>query len=144
MKKYIIVLSLLLTSMGFYAQSYDGKGDTKLNIGYDVYGFGRGVSASFDYGLSELFSVGFGGRYYTENMGDIVSSYYIFARAAIHLGAVLDFDRKFDMYPGADLGYLDNYVGFNPYLGLRYFFSDKIGLGAEIGRSGNISISYNF
>ena len=64
MKKLTLITCFLLGSVFGYAQSYDGKGDQKLNIGYEAYGYGSGIKATYDYGLSELFSVGAGANAY--------------------------------------------------------------------------------
>lgn len=138
--KFLKVLPvILLFSMTSFAQSYDGNGDTKINLGYDIYGRGNGVKATFDLGLGELFSIGAGATYYID---DDVNDYYLFARTAIHFGLILDFPEQLDIYPGVNLGYLSsNDIGLTGYLGIRYFFSDKIGIFAEIGNTGTIGVS---
>jgi hypothetical protein len=142
MKKLSLLLAVLFISSAMFAQSYDGKGDKKINFGYEFYGFGNGVTASFDYGISDLFSVGLGGSYYFSNDDN---DYYIFARTAIHLGELLDFNEKFDIYPGVDIGYLQrNDIGFGGYLGFRFFFTESFGIFAEFGNTGKAGLSYTF
>ena len=141
--KFLKILPVLLVfTFTSFAQSYNGKGDAKINLGYDIYGHGNGIRGSFDIGLCDLFSVGAGAAYYFDNDD---SDYYLFARTAMHFGLLLDFPEQLDIYPGISLGYLSgNDVGFDAYLGIRYFFSDHIGVYAEIGTTGSLGLSYSF
>lgn len=141
MKKIIITLSFLLGVISVNGQSFDGKGDSKLNIGYEAYGFGNGVRATYDYGLSELFSIGAGGTlYFDEGEND----YFLFVRSHVHLGIALDLPSKFDIYPGVELGYLSSEkMGIAGYIGFRYFITKKVGLFAELGNNGALGVSFN-
>ncbi len=142
MKKSKLFLFFVLLSLQINAQSYDGKGDKKLNVGYEIYGYGNGITLSYDYGLSNLFSVGLGGTYYLSNDDN---DYYIFARTAVHLGELLDLNEKFDLYPGVDIGYLQrNDIGFGAYLGFRFFFTGNFGIFAELGNTGKAGLSFTF
>jgi hypothetical protein len=139
MKFLKILPVIIILSFSSFAQSFDGKGDAKINLGYDIYGRGNGIKGSFDIGLCELFSIGAGATYYFDND---VNDYYLFARTAIHLGMLLDLPEQFDLYPGINLGYLSgNDVGFTGYLGIRYFFGNRFGVFAEIGNTGALGIS---
>ncbi|MEN8124703.1 MAG: DUF6646 family protein [Bacteroidota bacterium] len=141
MKKFRLFLLLVFFTTVIFSQSYDGKGDIKLSIGYDLYGFGNGIRANLDYGLTDIFSVGAGASYYFSNPDN---DYYLYGRTAIHLGLLLDFHSKFDLYPGIQVGYLSgNDIGFDAFIGAKYFFTEKIGIYAEIGRNGSIGLSIN-
>lgn len=141
MRKLSFVILLLLLVQASFGQSYDGKGDTKINVGYDLYGYDNGIKATFDYGLCDLFSIGLGGSYYIDGESD----YFVFARTAIHFGLMLDLPSKFDFYPGIEIGYLEmDDVGFTAFIGARYFFSDRIGMYAELGNNGSLGLSFNF
>ncbi len=141
MKFLKILPVILLFSLSSFAQSFDGKGDSKINVGYDLYGHGNGIKGTFDIGLCELFTVGIGAAYYFDNEDH---DYYLFGRTALHLGLLLDFPSQLDIYPGISVGYLSgNDVGFAGYLGIRYFFSEKIGVYAEIGNTGSIGLSFS-
>ncbi len=142
MKFLKILPFLFVLSFSSFAQSFDGKGDAKINLGYDIYGHGNGIRGSFDIGLCDLFSVGAGAAYYFDNDEN---DYYLFAKTAMHFGLVLDFPKQLDIYPGISLGYLSgNDVGFDAYLGIKYFFTKKIGFFAEIGNTGSVGLSYSF
>jgi len=141
MKKFVITLGILLGTISVYSQSYDGKGDRMINLGYEAYGYGEGVKGTFDYGLNKLFSIGGGASVY---FNDEENEYYIYARTNLHLGIVFDLPCKLDIYPGLAIGYLSSEkVGISGYVGIRYLFTEKIGLFAEIGNNGAIGISIN-
>jgi hypothetical protein len=146
MKTYIISILCLLTFSWAQSQSYSygGRGDQKLEFGYSFYGYGDGIKVNYDYGLSDLFSIGAGGNYFFDSDESEDNDYYVYARTNVHLGVALDLPSKFDIYPGLQLGYLSRGdVGFSAYLGLRYFISKRIGLFAELGNQGAAGISIN-
>ncbi len=141
MKKFIVTIAILFFSFNLYSQSYIGKGDAKINAGFDIYGYGSGIKVFLDYGLTDLFSIGTGASYYLSNDD---TDYYIFGRTAVHLGELLDLPEKVDIYPGIELGYLEgNDVGFTAFVGVRYFITNKIGAYLELGNNGGVGISIN-
>lgn len=141
MKNIIIIFVFIIISYAAYTQSYDGRSDQKINIGYQVYGEG-GIKATYDYGLSKLFSMGVGATYFLDN-GE--NDYFLFIRTNVHFGDLLDLPPQFDIYPGAELGYFSRSdIGIAGYVGFRYFISKKIGLFAEIGSTGTAGISFTF
>ncbi len=141
MKKILIILCISLGSMSINAQSYDGKGDSKINFGYEAYGFGNGIKLTYDYGLGDLFSIGAGASAY---FNDAENDYFIYARTQVHLGIAFDMSSKLDIYPGVELGYLSSEkIGIVGFIGFRYFITKKMGLFAEIGNSGAIGLSFN-
>ena len=141
MKNLLMGAILLFGVYTIQAQSYDGKGDMKLNIGYDVYGIGNGIKTTFDYGLGDLFSIGAGVSFYFSNEED---DYFVYARTNVHLSQILDLPQKLDIYPGVEVGYLSRSdIGFSGYIGIKYFFTERIGIMAEIGNNGSIGVSIN-
>jgi len=141
MKNILIILGFLLSVYAVNGQSYDGKGDSKFNVGYEAYGFGNGIRATYDYGLGKLFSIGAGGTVYFD---DDENDYFIYARTHLHLGIALDLPCKLDIYPGLELGYLSSEkIGIAGYVGFRYFITEKMGVFAEIGSNGAIGLSFN-
>lgn len=141
MKKLSLIMLLCLFSTSIYTQSFEGKGDVKANIGYDLYGYGNGIKASLDLGLCDIFSIGAGGSYYFDEESD----YFIFARTAVHFGLMLDLPSRFDFYPGIEIGYQEsNDVGFTAFIGARYFFTDNLGVYAELGNNGSLGLSFGF
>jgi len=139
MKNLFVTLLLVAACTSVNAQSYEGKGDSKVNVGYEIYGIGNGIKASYDYGLGELFSIGAGASYFFNNEDQ---DYFIYARANIHFGIVWDLPAQLDIYPGVELGIQSSSeVGFAGYLGVRYCISKRISLFAEIGNHGAAGIS---
>jgi hypothetical protein len=139
MKKLIVTVLLALAFSSMHGQSYEGKGDTKINVGYEIYGIGPGIKTSFDYGLGELFSVGLGASFYFDNEDQ---DYFIYGRTNIHLGIVWDLPARLDIYPGVELGVKSSSeIGFTGYVGARYCISKRVSLFAEIGNHGAAGIS---
>lgn len=141
MKNLFLAFCISVFTLPVLAQSYEGKGDMKFDVGYDLYGYGTGIKTNFDYGSGKLFSIGAGASFYLSNDEN---DYFIYARTSFHLGELLDLPCRLDIYPGIELGYLSRSdVGITGYLGMRYFFSERIGLFAEIGNNGAIGLSIN-
>lgn len=127
------------------AQAWTGKGDQKLNLGFSAWGYGTGVTGTYDYGINKLLSVGgglnayFGG--YKDNDKD--NRVFIFGRLNFHLSETLGLPEKLDIYPGVDLGVLGKDFGIGAHIGARYFFTPKIGVFAEVGNNGSLGVSFN-
>jgi len=139
MKNLFFTLILFVFTIPILAQSYEGNGDMKMDVGYDIYGYGNGIKANFDYGLGNLLSIGAGASFYLSNDEN---DYFLYTRASIHFGELLDLPCKLDIYPGIELGYLSsNDIGITGYLGIRYFFTEKIGVFAQIGNNGSVGLS---
>lgn len=132
MKK--IITLLFIFAFGFtHAQAFKGKGDKKVNVGATFQDGGTGIEASADFGMGENLSFGFATSYVlgvpdsnldNENFDD---RYDARVRVSAHLGSVLKLDSKMDLYPGLDLS-LKNFGG---HVGIRYFFSEGIGVFSE-------------
>jgi len=141
MKNLFFTFIIFFLTLPIVAQSYKGQGDMKFDVGYELYGEGTGIKTTFDYGLGEVFSVGLGASFYLSNEDN---DYFVYGRTSIHFGEILDFPCQLDIYPGIELGYLSsNDIGFSGYLGIRYFFSEKIGVFAELGNNGSVGVSIN-
>ena len=132
---------MFLLTMNLTAQSYKGKGDSKINLSYDFYGLGNGVKVAYDLGLSKTFSIGIGGTYFINNSDE---DYFVYLRTSYHFGDLLDLPRQLDIYPGVELGYLSTEnIGIAGYIGVRYFITKKFGVFTEIGNNGTIGLSIN-
>ena len=139
MKKLIATVILIMVISSIRSQSYEGKGDTKINVGYEFYGIGSGVKTSFDYGLNRLFSIGAGASFYFDNDEQ---DYFIYARTNVHLGIVWNLPAPLDIYPGIEVGYLSSSeIGFTGYVGVRYCLTKRLSLFAELGNHGAAGIS---
>lgn len=145
MKKMILAM-MLFAGIFANAQAYTGKGDQKVNLGLNAWGYGTGITATYDYGLSDVISIGAGGNAYFDNYRDNNKDnrVFIFGRLNFHLREALDLPEQLDIYPGVDLGVLGRDFGIGAHIGARYFFTDKVGVFAEVGNNGSLGVSFNF
>jgi len=142
MKKLLFTVVLCLFTLGFAnAQAYTGNGDQKVSIGFVPWGYGTGLTAIYDHGLSDLISVGGGGEFYFGGK-DNDDDFYIFGRANVHLGELLSLPSNMDLYPGLDIGFNDG-LGLGAHLGFRYLFSNNIGAYIEAGSRGSLGVVIN-
>ncbi|MFK7832927.1 MAG: DUF6646 family protein [Winogradskyella sp.] len=131
MKNAILFIALLICSLG-YSQAYEGKGDSKLQIGANFQNNGTGLNMTYDYGIGENISVGISSTYVlgveeslNANFGNRID---FRARFNANIGNVLAIDDNFDLYPGLSLG-LKNFGG---HLGARYLFTSGFGVYTEL------------
>lgn len=132
MKKIVMLLVLVLGVTALNAQAFEGKGDSKFQIGASFQDNGSGVTAGYDYGLGENFSIGFQAGYVLgvdelidADFGDRIN---LIARFNANLGSVINLGDQVDIYPGLNLSLKQ----FGGHLGGRYFFSDGFGVFTEI------------
>jgi len=130
MKKIFTIVFLGAFCM-INAQAFEGKGDTKLNLGMTFQDGGSGIVVSTDYGLGENFSIGVLASYLLggSQINDVDVEYRFDAKLRFNanLGSVLNVSPKFDLYPGLNLG-MKNFGG---HIGARYFFTDGFGVFSE-------------
>ena len=144
MKKCFLVALMLGFSQLSIAQAWNGEGDQKVQIGLSAWGNGTGITGTYDYGLSNLISVGGGANiYFNNNAHHNNDNIFIFGRLNFHLQDALGLPDQWDIYPGADVGVLGNTFGLGVHLGARYFFNDKFGAFVELGNNGSIGVSIN-
>lgn len=146
MKKLVFMMVAMLTGAFANAQAYTGKGDQKVNLGLNAYGYGTGITATYDYGLNQLISVGGGANAYFDGYKDNNKDnrVFVFGRVNFHLSEALELPEKLDIYPGVNLGVLGKDFGIGAHIGARYFFTEKIGVFAEVGNNGSLGVSFNF
>ena len=130
MKKIVLIAALFAFSFG-NSQAFEGKGDTKFQVGANFQDGASGINLSYDYGLGENMSIGLSSTYALGIDGDVDvdfgDRFDLKARFNANLGNVLDIDENFDFYPGLDLS-LKNFGG---HVGARYFFSEGFGIYTE-------------
>lgn len=141
MKRFFAIASVFIMSQLAFSQAWSGAGDQKVQAGISAWGNGTGITGTYDYGLSNLVSVGAGLNLYFKDGND--GSFFVFGRANFHLQDLLNLPDKWDIYPGASVGILGNTFGLGVHLGARYYFTDKIGAFVEAGNNGSIGISIN-
>lgn len=135
MKKVIVLLTFVLAATFANAQAFEGKGDSKFQVGANFQDNGTGIVTTYDAGLGENFSIGFTATYilgvkesmdieFDPKFDDRVD---VRARFNANLGSVFQLGNEVDIYPGLSLG-LRN---FGAHLGTRYFFTDGFGVFME-------------
>ncbi len=134
MKKIFTIVAIAIVSLT-NAQAYQGKGDTKAQVGLNAQNHGTGINVSADFGIGENMSYGFVASYLLsvedidgekpgfEDRADVK------VRFNANLGNVFRLDKKMDIYPGLSLGTRN----FGGHVGFRYFFTEGFGLYAEAG-----------
>lgn len=141
MKNIFLSLSFILVLGGnVQAQTYTGINDMKIQLGVSPYGYGEGLVGVFNYGLHDIFSIGVGTEFYFNENN---SNFYLFGRADAHIGRLIEMPENMDLYPGIDLGILDDKLGFGAHIGYHYFFHKNIGAYIEIGSRGNLGLVFN-
>lgn len=145
MKKLFFVLMMGFLGTAANAQAYTGKGDQKIQLGMSAWGYGTGVTGTYDYGLNKLLSVGAGLNAYFGDYkdNDKDNRVFVFGRLNFHLQEALDLPSQWDIYPGVDIGVLGKDFGIGAHIGARYFFTEKVGVFAEVGNNGSIGVSFN-
>lgn len=145
MKKLLITGILLIFSNFSFAQAWNGTGDQKVQIGLSAWGNGTGITGTYDYGITDLLSVGGGANIYFSNYkdNDKNNNFFIFGRLNVHLKDLIGLDDNWDIYPGVDVGVIKNTFGLGAHIGARYFFNDKLGAFVEIGNNGSVGVSIN-
>lgn len=132
--KIIATLVLLMSAQYASAQAYDGLGDTKIFAGYTNVGGVSGVDIQYDFGLSDLISLG-GNMIILSKPDDreIVDNFDRSLKAfdAVNLGIYMRFhfseplnlSEKLDPYAGFDF----SMKSLGPHIGCKYNFSEVIG-----------------
>ncbi|WP_294223793.1 DUF6646 family protein [uncultured Chryseobacterium sp.] len=145
MKKLFFMLILIFAGTAADAQAWTGKGDQKINAGLSAWGYGTGITGTYDYGLNSLISVGVGLNVYFDNYKDSNDENRVFAfgRVNFHLKNALQLPEKLDIYPGVDVGVVGRNFGLGAHIGARYFFTERIGVFAEVGNNGSLGVSIN-
>jgi hypothetical protein len=146
MKKLFLMMTFLFCGAAFQAQAYTGSGDQKVNAGLAAWGYGTGVAGTYDYGINDLISVGAGLNLYFNNYKDNNhdNQFFAFGRVNFHLNKAIQLPDKLDIYPGLDVGVLHREFGVGAHVGARYFFTNNIGVYAEVGNNGSLGVSFNF
>lgn len=131
MKKIVALIALLSVSF-LNAQAFNGKGDSKFQVGANFQTNTTGINLSYDFGVGENISFGLSSTY-SLNIEDMLDADFgdrfdLRARFNANLGNVINIDENFDVYPGLSLG-LKNFGG---HLGLRYFFTEGFGIYSEL------------
>ncbi|HSD06120.1 outer membrane beta-barrel protein [Flavobacterium sp.] len=152
MKKLILFIAFGLISNGLFAQNPLGEGQTQLNAGIGLSGWGVPVYVGLDYGVSKDWSLGGQISFQTDDDHYDGHDYNSSAigigfNGNYHFNRIMNIPREWDFYAGPSLTYYiwnyDDYPGDhhpdNTSLGLgvqvggRYFFNSNFGINFELG-----------
>ena len=64
MKKLLLVCTMFFLGQSAFAQAWNGKGDQKLQVGFNGWGYENGITGTYDYGLGKIVSIGAGANVY--------------------------------------------------------------------------------
>jgi hypothetical protein len=133
MKKLLFTLALITVVQTANAQAYQGKGDTKFQVGMNLQDGGTGITSTVDFGIGENMSFGFLATYLLEakDISRISARFEdradVKVRFNANIGDVIGLSPKMDVYPGLHLGTRN----FGGHLGVRYFFTNGFGVYTE-------------
>lgn len=150
MKRFVILLVLMVGIATIFAQSPVADRGAMLNAGFGLSGWGVPVYAGLDFGLGRDVTLGAEVSYrsWDENYQ---SGHYNHAVIGIsgnlnyHLNYILQIPYNWDFYGGVNVGYYvfrnpDNYpgtyksqLGISGQVGGRYFFTNSLGINLEFG-----------
>lgn len=150
MKKLIFTLSFVVIATLMFSQNPLNRTFTQVNVGVGLSGWGVPFYIGLDRYITSDISLGgeFSYRGYKENWK---SNYYnhniigISGNLNYHFNRLLGVPNNWDFYIGPNIGFYswnspDGYIGthssglgLGAQLGMRYYFTNKIGLNLEVG-----------
>lgn len=137
MKKYLLIFALSLFTTAGFAQVDNYNGAQNLKIGANFFGNNNNLKVAYNYGISEMFSVGTGVYAFNDS--------YAFVRGDFHLGALVSLPTNLGVYAAIELGVIGiDFLNFDPQLGVAYAISNSIDLYLEVGNTGTVGVSFNF
>ncbi len=140
MKKLLVIICFLGGMFSFTnAQAFNGSRDQKLQLGINAYGYGTGITGSYEHGVNDWLSLGAGAEFYWEGDDD----FFIYGKVNFHLGELIGMPRNMDLYPGINIGGRSDGFGIDGHVGYRYFFNNKFGVFGELGSHGALGVTFN-
>lgn len=144
MVKRLVCLSLLcsvICSSKLYAQAYDGPDDRKMFLGASMVGDQFGIEFQGDEGLSDLVSTGgkltflfikdAEGLDEFDRIASAFSKFDLALFLRFHFSEAMQLSEKTDPYLGLDIS-LKTLGG---HIGIKYNFSETLGIYAQAGHS---------
>lgn len=150
MKKLLLAISLLVVLGAVFAQSPVASSRSQINAGIGFSDWGVPVYIGFDLGIGRDVSLGgeFSYRSYREKYHQHDWDHSVIGISGnlnYHFNYILNLDREWDPYAGINIGYYivnepDNYpgsyhsqVGLGAQIGVRYYFTETVGVNLEFG-----------
>jgi hypothetical protein len=155
MKKTILSIGFLLLTAFLFAQKPISKGQTQLNAGIGLSGWGIPVYVGLDYGVHPDISIGgeLSFRSYKEklfNNNYSRSIIGILANGNYHFNRIMNIPSPWDFYAGLNIGFynvssssvnggIGSGLGLGAQIGGRYYFNQKWGINLEVGGGNSVS-----
>lgn len=137
MKKIILIFAFAFLSTFIHAQVDNYGGSQHLRVGANFFGNNTNLKVGYNYGISEMFSVGAGAY--------VLNDSYGFVRGDFYLDSVIPMPINLNIYAGIELGVFGiDFLNFDPQLGVGYSVSRNIELFLEIGNTGTAGVSFKF
>lgn len=150
MKTTILTIAFFALSAPLFAQYALPKGNSQVNVGVGLSGWGVPIYLGFDYGVHKDISLGgeLSYRSYKNNWGPLEYKHNIIGISGngnYHFNSVLGIPKNWDFYAGLNLGFYswsspnaykgpnNSGIGLGGQVGGRYYFSDKLGVNLEFG-----------
>jgi outer membrane immunogenic protein len=150
MKKLLLTVALAFISVIAFTQNPLPVGQSQLNVGVGLSGWGVPVYLGFDYGVHTNVTVGgeISYRSYNHNWNSNRYNHNIIGLSGnvnYHFNTILNIPPQWDFYAGLNLGFFywnspDSYggdnrsgVGLAAQIGGRYYFSNRVGVNLEFG-----------
>jgi len=160
MKKFYLALVILIGVTAVFAQNPVAKGQTQLNVGLGLSGWGVPVYLGFDHGIHKDVTIGAEVSFRTINRKhyDDKTVIGISGNVNYHFNHILSIPQDWDFYAGLNIGYYvvsdsdpdDDYysrLGIAAQIGGRYYFTNTVGVNLEFGggnafSGGKIGLSF--
>lgn len=164
MKKILLSISFVLISAVAFAQNPISLGKSQLNLGLGFSDAGIPVYIGLDHCIVTDLTIGLEASYrgYNEQWNNQYYKHNIIGLSGnfnYHFNRLLHISSFWDLYAGLNIGYYawaspDGYtgnhnsgLGLGGQVGVRYYFSDRLGLNLEFGgvnafKNGKLGISF--
>ena len=164
MKKLILSLALVLITGFAFSASPLYVGNSQLNLGVGFSNWGIPVYVGFDHAVSRDITLGaeLSYRAYNEHWNNYYYDHNIIGISGnlnYHFNRILGISPQWDIYAGPNVGFYiwtspngytgnrSSGLGLGGQFGLRYYFSNKIGINLEFGggnafNGGKIGLSF--
>lgn len=150
MRKLIISLSFVLFAGFAFSQSPLYVGTSQLNVGVGLSNSGIPVYIGFDHAIARDFTIGaeLSYRAYNENWNNDYYDHDIFGVSGnlnYHFNNLLHVSPRWDIYAGLNVGFYawtspngytgnrSSGLGLGGQFGVRYYFTNSLGLNLEFG-----------
>lgn len=146
MRKLFIIIVLIVGVTAIFAQNPVAQGQTQVNAGFGLTGWGVPIYLGLDFGVHK--DITLGGEVSFRSLRNTNSGDHtiigLSGNANYHFNYILNLPTDWDFYAGVNVGYFivsnsnndDSYhsqLGIAGQIGGRYYFTDVLGVNLEFG-----------